>query len=338
MKKRNYILIFISVLLIGNLFFIKDTFALTETNAIVTVKDGKLEGCTGYMAVKENLYKTASSKKKISTLKAGTPFVIIKEVGSYWYIDTGSSKGYIKHQVAMINLRDYSPSIIYNITNASSSIYVSSEKNISNVTGKKLYSSGKVYNNRLQKEEYIVPVMYSFAKKILKAQTNARKDGYTLKIYDAYRPHSVTKKIYNGLSKLYDSDSTVRKNINRSATNNSSWGKSWFLAKNVSTHNTGSAIDVTLASLNTNQELNMPTAMHELSTKAIKYKSSSSSTYSKEMKEHPDAIYLDKLMKSSGMQTLASEWWHFQDNSSHNRIKSKSSTGCNFQPTVILSY
>ena len=307
-------------------------------NTMTVVEDGKLEGCTGYMAVKDKIYSSIKNKKKYEYLKVGTPFVILNEEKGYFYIDTGYNKGYVKQDYVMINLSDYIPSIIYNITNASSSIYVSSGEFIPNITGEKLYKSDKIYNERLKKEEYIVPVMYSFAKKILKAQKSALKDGYTLKIYDAYRPHSVTKKIYSGLSSLYKTNSKVKNNIKKSITNKSSWGTSWFLAKNVSTHNTGSAIDVTLARIDTLEELDMPTNMHELSTKAIKYKSSSSKSYSKEMKSHPDAIYLDKLMKSSGMQTLASEWWHFQDNSSHRRIKSKNSSGCNFQPTILMSY
>ena len=301
-------------------------------------EDGVLEGCTGYMAVKSKLYKKASTKSSNTSIKAGTAFTIIKKSGDYFYIDTGSSKGYVLHKYVMINLSDYIPSIIYNITNADASIYKSSGYSISGVTGKKLYDSGKVYNERLKKNEYIAPVMYSFAGKILKAEKAAIKEGYTLKIYDSYRPHSVTNKIYTGLSKLYNSNSTVKKNINKSASDGSSWGKSWFLAKSLSAHNTGSAIDVTLVYLATGEEVNMPTAMHELSTKAIKYKSSSSSTYSKAVKNSPGAKKLDKIMKNAGMQTLASEWWHFQENSSYSRIKSISSSGCDFQPTKVLSY
>ena len=308
-------------------------------HAITRIKaDGILEGCTGYMAVKSNLYQNANTKKTIKKIASGTPFTIINQKGDYWYIDLGDIKGYIMHKYAMINLSDYIPSIIYNITNASSSIYVSSGYEIDNVTGEKLYQAGKVYNERLRKDEYIVPVMYSFANKILKAQTTLLDDGYTLKIYDSYRPYSVTKKIYNELSILYNSNKIVRKNINKSITNNSSWGQSWFLAKNLSTHNTGSAIDVTLAYSDTKEEVEMPTAMHELSSKAVKYQSASSTTYSKEVKKNPAAIKLDKVMTKSGMQTLKSEWWHFQENSSYQRIKNLSSKGCNFQPTIVLSY
>ena len=311
----------------------KTYYALTKIN-----KDGVLEGCTGYMAVKDKLYKKASKNKSLKTLKAGTAFTIIKKSGDYFYVQVGDQKGYVLHNLVMINLSDYIPSIVYNITNASSSIYVSSGYPIKNVTGKKLYKAGKVYNNRLKKDEYIAPVMYSFAKKILKAEKEALANGYTLKIYDSYRPNSVTKDIYKGLSSLYNKNKTVKKNINYSNTNKSSWGTSWFLARGVSTHNTGSAIDVTMVKTATLEELKMPTDMHELSSKAVKYKNSGTTSYSKEMLASSAAKKMDKIMKNAGMQTLASEWWHFQENTSYNRIKGYSSTGCNFQPTKVLSY
>ena len=41
-------------------------------------------------------------------------------------------------------------SIVYNITNAESSIYKSSGIEISNVTGKKLYTTGKVMNSKIR--------------------------------------------------------------------------------------------------------------------------------------------------------------------------------------------
>ena len=292
-------------------------------------KDGILEGCTGYMAVNEKLYSSASKSSSSKSISAGTPFTIISETGAFWYINTGSSKGYILHDYAMINLSDYIPSIIYNIANASSSIYASSGYNLPDVTGKKLYKAGKVYNNRLKKEEYIAPAMYSFAKKILSAQKKALKDGYTLMIYDSYRPKSVSEKIYKSLSELYSKEKTVRDNINRDE-NGKSWGQSWFLAKSLSTHNTAAAIDVTLAHNETKKEVNMPTKMHELSTKAVKTISS--------VKNNTYAQKLESYMTSSGLNTLASEWWHFQENASYNRIMSRSSRGCDFQPTKVLSY
>ena len=117
-------------------------------------------------------------------------------------------------------------------------------------------------------------------------------------------------------------------------------GKKWFLAQGVSTHNTGSAIDVTLVKLETMEECVMPTEMHELSVKAIKYYSPNvtkkTANYSKEMNK--SAKLLDKYCTRAGLSTLASEWWHFKDTNGHNRIKNYlNGKGCNFQVKAIVS-
>ena len=76
--------------------------------------------------------------------------------------------------------------------------------------------------------------------------------------------------------------------------------------------------------------------------KAIKYKTPvngqttvRSSLYAKSMNKM--AKDLDRIMVSSGMTNLASEWWHFQDNTAKNRIKNIAPSGLNFQPTRIVS-
>ena len=64
----------------------------------------------------------------------------------------------------MVNLPDLIPSIIYDDTNAYSSLFKSSEIDIPNITGKQLYNN-KTYNERLSKEEFMMPVIYAMAKK-----------------------------------------------------------------------------------------------------------------------------------------------------------------------------
>ena len=243
----------------------------------------------------------------------------------------------------MINLSDYIPSMTFEITNSSSSIYKSSGYSLSGVTGTKLYSTGKVYNARLGKDEYMAPILYSAAKKLLVAQRSLLSKGYSIKVYDTYRPYSVTKKIYNSLNTLYNSNSTVKNNILYSyglSGTRYTWGTSWFLAASVSAHNTGSAIDMSLVNKNTGAEVTMPTVMHELSTKAIKYYSPGVSrtpaNYSKEMNDY--AKIMDNAATNAGLTTLASEWWHFQDNEAHALIKSNQVNGCDFSVTNVYSY
>ena len=119
-----------------------------------------------------------------------------------------------------------------------------------------------------------------------------------------------------------NSNSTVRNGINSKG-----YGQSWFLARNLSAHNTASAVDITIKG----QENNMPSVMHELSTKAIKYEEASNAMKGKPFSEHAkhyaktmtaSAARLDKYMTDAGLEDLASEWWHFQDTATHNTISS----------------
>lgn len=332
-----------------------------------------LIGATGWCAIKMNLYKSASTSSTVlKSLAQGKVFRIMGGTDGYWKIrvayDDATYTGYVKEEDCMINLPDILPSIQYKITNAYSSVLKSSGKSISGITGEKLYSAGtvsskgKVTNNRLGTTEYLVPVMFTTAKKIAIAQYNAQRAGVCLKIYDSYRPYSVTTKSYKALLSLYNSNSTVRDNINYSTGTSGTkyyWGTSWFLASGTSAHNFGAAIDVTLCkktSDGTYEELSMPTSMGELSTKAIKYYCSSvthkAANYSKEMLASTNAQLLDAIFNGytftykgtkysftdTDMSTLASEWWHFQDDSALSKMRSKTSnTGFNFQVTACKS-
>ena len=321
------------------IMFLLMVFLPTKVQAF----EESIKNSTGFAAVNLNFRQKASSdSKKLGTINAGEPFLILEDKENYWKISYKDKIGYVYNQYCMINLPDVEPSIIYNITNADKSIYKSSGYDLPDVTGKKLYKAGKTYNEKLDRKEFIVPVSYPTAKKISKAQSYASKDGYTLKIYDAYRPTGVSKKIKNSLSVLYNSNNKVRNNINYSYGKSGRqyyWGQGWFLAQGVSTHNTGSAIDVTLANKKTGKELAMPTKMHELSTKAIKYYSGSvaknTKNYSKEMNNN--AKKLDNYCTKAGLNTLASEWWHFEDRNAHNKIYQYLKKGCSFQPNKIVS-
>ena len=189
----------------------------------------------------------------------------------------------------------------------------------------------------------MVPTLYPVAKKILATQRTLLNQGYSIKAYDTYRPRSVSTKIYNSLTTLYNNNSTVRNNILYSYGLDGTrytWGKGWFLAASVSHHNVGAAIDMTLVYKSTGKEVIMPTAMHELSAKAIKYYSPSVSrvpaNYAKEMNDV--AKIMDSAAINAGLTTLSSEWWHFEDNVSYKAVLAKQSNGCDFHVNKIYSY
>lgn len=320
----------------------------TTTTEQKIIKDGDVIGATGYGAVPSmNVLRTKpnSNSTVITRIELNSPFRIIGKSsnGNWWKVKYKGKYGYVDNTYCLINLPDYIPSITYYIVDAEKDNSVSSGVKLS-IYGKKLYASGKVYNQRLERDEYIVPVTYSFAKKILKAQKLALKDGYSLKIYDAYRPTSVATQVRDSLAELYNNNATVRKNINYSFENGNTyeWGQGWFIAQNLSAHSLASAIDVSLTKKGETKSLKMPSQMNELSAKSIKYRYGVSGQttvrndlYSSNMT--PAAKRLDAYMMNSGLTSLASEWWHFQDNVSYSRMKEYIPNGLNFQPTKIVS-
>ena len=297
------------------------------------IENNLITGIQGVAMAVEPIYTTSDKTTSTrSTRLDGTKFTILGNDGTsdgsgLWAITYDGECGWVESNYMAINLREYIPSITYSITNASSSIYKTyngtSAVNIPNLTGQKLYTSDF---------SSIVPVVYSFAQKLRIAQSNAQRNGDSLKIYDAYRPYKVTQYASSQLSSLRNSNSQVRYHTNYSIGANTGntyyWHESWFLAQNVSKHNTGCAVDITLSG----KESQMPTDMHQLSTQAIKYYSSNVShttgNYSGGMLNSQAAQSLSNYMMSgTGLTDLASEWWHYQDDSCHSRITGHSSTG-----------
>lgn len=122
------------------------------------------------------------------------------------------------------------------------------------------------------------------AKKLEAANIKAKGYGLKLKVYDAYRPLSVQKSMWD---LIHNSD---------------------FVANPAkgSIHNRGAAVDVTLVD-NDGKEILMPSTFDEFSNKArIDY-----------MELPPAAIknreLLANIMVSCGFTRLDSEWWHFDD-------------------------
>lgn len=318
-----------------------------------------LFGSTGWAAIDLPLKETANgSSNTVTTVSEGQPFIILGESGNYWEIKYGSYHGYVEHNYCMINLPDVVPSIKYNITNANESIYTTANydvngvthNDIDGITGTTLYgncsnntcqkvgTNGKVMNNKIGRNEFIVPSLYSTAKKIAAAQILAVQNNRSLMIYDSYRPFSVSQKVSNAFSDLLNSNSEVLAGLG-------GWDKSWFLASNMSSHNVGVAIDVSLWDNQNNQEVaDMPTVIHNLSAAATRCSSAtndaSGCTLSSSMQNSTSAMLLSNIMsnQSVGMTPLASEWWHFQDNVGLERMKTATNTtGRNFQVTNIVS-
>ena len=208
-------------------------------------EDGSLElpvqGAAGYTAVALRLREGNSLNAEIiETLKAGQGFQIIEENNGWWKINVGGKDGWVNHSYCLINLPDVIPSIVYNNDNAYSSKLKSSGYDIPNITGEQLYQAYG-HNSRLNQDEYIVPVLYSMAPKICKAQQEALSEGNTLIIYEGFRPYDVQRLIVNNLSALASENASVAVGIKTPP-----WSMPWFVSTGVSNHQKGYAIDVSL--------------------------------------------------------------------------------------------
>ena len=94
---------------------------------------GRLElpiyGATGWAAVRTALRENpANNATTIMNLNPGDGFTILGESGNWWYVEIDKTiAGWVDVRACFINLPDVIPSIVYNIVNASGSIFRSSE-------------------------------------------------------------------------------------------------------------------------------------------------------------------------------------------------------------------
>ena len=304
-----------------------------------------IDGASGYASISLKLYSknsTSSSAKK--TLSAGTGFQILEENGNWWYISVSDTNGWVQSKYCMINLPDVLPSIIYDDTNSYSSIFMSSGKKLPDITGKALYNA-YTENERLNKQEFIMPIMYDTAKRVAKAQQLALENNQSLKIYETFRPYETQKSVSGSLAELIENDKTVKDGIYTNG-----WNKSWFIAQVLSNHQRGIAIDVSLVDIEKSEyiqignyiclniteyeECNMPTKMHELSAKAVAFKYGVDTQSKTAWKKVPlassmttSAKTLQNYFVEAGMYPIASEWWHFNDLETKEEIGKSYSTG-----------
>jgi zinc D-Ala-D-Ala dipeptidase len=140
-----------------------------------------------------------------------------------------------------------------------------------NFTGEKIYSIAKAYARK--------PV----AESLKKIQADLKTQGLGIKIFDAYRPYKATVKFYEV------------------------YGDTTYVASPYkgSRHNRGCALDLTLISLKTGNELKMPTGYDSFSKDAWP------TTPVKDPEARKNRTLLIGEMEKHGFRVNSSEWWHF---------------------------
>jgi D-alanyl-D-alanine dipeptidase len=123
------------------------------------------------------------------------------------------------------------------------------------------------------------------AEALARVQKAVLKDGYTLIVFDGYRPWSVTRVFW---------DATAPE-------------KRGFVAdpSQGSKHNRGCAVDLTLGDAATGRELEMPSPYDDFTDKAHPNYAGGSAE-SRRLRD-----YLRRAMEAEGFAVYELEWWHF---------------------------
>jgi D-alanyl-D-alanine dipeptidase len=164
----------------------------------------------------------------------------------------------------LVNLEDYIPNIVLDIRYATTN----------NFTGEKIYNLAKAYARK--------PV----ADALKQAQEEFNKMGYSIKVFDGYRPYAATVKFYE----VYKDTTYVASPYQGSR------------------HNRGCAIDMTIVDLKTGKEMKLPTGYDSFKKEAWP------STPAKDLEARKNRQLLITVMEKYGFKVNSSEWWHFDFN------------------------
>ena len=292
-----------------------------------------VQGATGYAATGIPLYAAPDpgpDDEPLADWQPGQNFTILAEQGDWWQVQAGEQTGWVRHDFCLINLPDVIPSLVCRDTNSEASLFRASGYEIPGVTGQALYDA-RSYNARFGQEMANMAVLYATAKKLADVQARALADGYTLVLYEGFRPYDTQVTVANALEALAAENKTVRAGIDTEP-----WSIGWFIAGGVSNHQQGYAVDVSLARVTGTadetcgpyaytrvtgyEELAMPTAMHELSAAAASLAEPVASRDPDAWRQADPApamtegaLLLQSYCVAAGLTPLASEWWHFND-------------------------
>ena len=142
--------------------------------------------------------------------------------------------------------------------------------------------------NNFMKTKLYPNINYTFlrkpaAKALKKVQTELNKKGLGVKIFDAYRPYSVTEKMWEPIKDdRYAAD-----------------------PKKGSGHNRGVAVDVTIINVKSGEEINMGTGFDNFSDTAH------GDFNNLPLLVLQNRLLLKSTMENYGFKVLDTEWWHF---------------------------
>lgn len=140
---------------------------------------------------------------------------------------------------------------------------------------------------------------------LMSANADLKEQGYTVKIFDAYRPQ---RAVDNFVSWSNDWDDTRTKSEFYPEMDKSSLFAGGYIAA-YSGHSHGSTIDLTLVDLDTGEEVDMGGDFDYFGA------SSHPDYYGVTPEQYENRMTLRNAMINNGFSPLSTEWWHFSLNS-----------------------
>ncbi|QEM13248.1 M15 family metallopeptidase [Mucilaginibacter rubeus] len=187
----------------------------------------------------------------------------------YKYIDSTKICGVARYKVQvkanpdkqLVEIKKYIPEIVLDLRYATNN----------NFMHRRMYTTAKAFAR--------LPVV----KALQQVEAELKTQGLGLKIYDAYRPYSVTVNFYE-----------MAPDTN-------------FVAdpRKGSKHNRGCAIDLSLINLKTRKELDMPTGFDSFSRKA------GANYMDLPARQISNRELLKTVMAKYGFKVISTEWWHY---------------------------
>ena len=228
----------------------------------------------------------------------------------------------VEPEFLLVNLPDVLPNEAYDVVYSYSSTSNCGGQSLPGVTGEKLdgYADGRQYDAYLDKKEYAVPCAYETAVKLKSVTSALNKSGYKLLVYDAYRPMRAQRQLSESFLEAYESDEAVRESLG-------DWSINWYVASGSSGHNFGTDIDVGLCDLEGNV-LDMPSEFDAFDERGhlvdipMNAREIQPDVYRSAVRDNEACMALHDTFVDAGFEELASEWWHFADKETENKMRS----------------
>lgn len=215
---------------------------------------------------------TLKTKRFVTVMIIINMFIIFT-MGTLYYQYKSLNKKNKMLDIVMVRERDFNKDDFVEVKNVIPDIDVKlryASKN--NITGRILYSDNRAF------------LRYGTAVKLKGAQKDLSKMGYSIRIWDAYRPREVQWSLWEVVP---DTRYIVNPKVG-------------------SVHSRGAAVDVTVVDKN-GKEMDMPTDFDEFGSKSGREYTGASEI------EKNNALMLEKVMVKNGFKSVFTEWWHFND-------------------------